>query len=277
MTHPQTGTTFGDADFRRIVAIAASEAGLAIPEAKRSLVQSRVARRMRALGLQDCGDYLKALDKDSSETQNLIAVLTTNVSNFYREQHHFNFVRDTFLTGAVPPKLRFWSAGCSNGQEPYTLAIEILKAVPDAGKRDILVLATDIDGTVLEKAAKGVYTEAEIEGVLQADRDRFFKRTPTNEFEVCEALRALVRFRMLNLNGPSWPMQGPFDAIFCRNVVIYFSDETQARLWPRFHGLLKPGGILMLGHSERLHPVEGSGFETAGVTTYRKTTKAGPT
>lgn len=275
MTQPQTGMTLGEADFRKIVAIAASEAGLAIPEAKKSLVQSRVARRIRALGLQNCGDYLKALDSDNSETQNLISVLTTNVSNFYREQHHFDYVRELFLADDGSSKLRFWSAGCSNGQEPYTLAIEILKAIPDADKKDILVLATDIDGNVLEKASKGIYTEAEIEGVSPEDRNKYFSRTPANDFEVCATLRELVRFKMLNLNGPSWPMQGPFDAIFCRNVVIYFNDDTQARLWPRFHALLKPGGVLMLGHSERLHPLEGSGFETAGVTTYRKVTEAG--
>ena len=272
MTPLQPGMTLSDKDFHQIVAIAASEAGLAIPEAKKSLVQSRVSRRMRALGIHDCSDYLASLDSDASETQQLISALTTNVSNFYREVHHFEYVRDTILTTPNTSKLRFWSAGCSNGQEPYSLAMEVLKTIPDAAQKDILILATDIDHTVLEKAATGHYSEAEVEGVAQADRKAFFDRTPDG-YQIRDAVRKIVRFRMLNLNGPNWPMQGLFDAIFCRNVVIYFNDETQSKLWPRFRALLKPGGILMLGHSERLHPIEGSGFEAAGVTTYRKSTR----
>ena len=262
--------SFSDREFRQIVEIAASEAGLAIPDAKKSLVQSRVARRMRSLGIADCSDYLAALNGNEEETRHLIFALTTNVSHFFRELHHFEFLRDSILTASPPQGLRFWSAGCSNGQEPYSLAIEILKAIPDAAKRDILILASDIDQTVLQKASEGRYSASEIEGVPEPDRSAFFEPLDDGSFQAIDALKNLIRFRALNLNAAQWPIKRPFDAILCRNVVIYFNDETQARLWPRFHALLKPGAALLLGHSERIHPVIGSGFEAAGVTTYRK-------
>lgn len=261
--------SLSDSDFQQIVQIASKEAGLAIPEGKKSLVQSRVVRRMRALGISDCGTYLAKLKGNATETKNLISALTTNVSHFFREAHHFDFVRDTILRKPTS-KLRFWSAGCSNGQEPYSLAMEVLKALPDADKRDVLILATDIDKNVLQKAASGIYTGSETSGIPDAERSKHFKALDGDRFEASSQLKQLIRFRYLNLNGPTWPMKGPFDAIFCRNVVIYFSEATQALLWPRFHTLLKPGGALLLGHSERINPVANSGFESAGVTTYRK-------
>lgn len=261
--------TLSDHDFRQIAEIAATEAGLAIPDSKKSLVQSRVARRMRLLGFRECADYLTAITGNETETQHLIAALTTNVSHFFREKHHFDYIRDV-LHDAPTGKLRFWSAGCSNGQEPYSLAMEVLRALPNAAEQDILILASDIDRNVLDRATRGVYSASEIEGVSSRDRAAFLQEQPDGTYQVVEALRKIVRFRQLNLNGKTWPMKGPFDAIFCRNVVIYFNDETQSILWPRFHALLKRGGLLILGHSERLQEIEGSGFETAGVTTYRK-------
>ncbi|MCG6882825.1 MAG: protein-glutamate O-methyltransferase CheR [Silicimonas sp.] len=271
MTNEGTPISLSDKNFRQIVAIAANEAGLAIPEAKKSLVQSRIARRMRQLGIADCGNYLSSLAGDTEETQHFISALTTNVSHFHREDHHFGIIRDRILGQAQDGRLRFWSAGCSNGQEPYTLAMEILKAIPSAANRDILILATDIDRVVLTRAKSGIYSENDIEGVPVSDRAKFFKRTDDGRFAVTDDLKRMIRFRNLNLNHASWPMDGPFDAILCRNVLIYFSDETQSKLWPRFHRLLKPGGFLMLGHSERIHPLDGSGFVSAGVTTYEKT------
>lgn len=270
MSQLPSGISLSDAEFRQIAAIAAREAGLAIPETKKSLVQSRLARRMRSLGLSACSAYLAALEEDAEETQHLICALTTNVSHFFRERHHFDHVRDTFLTDRAPVRLRFWSAGCSNGQEPYSLGMEIVRAMPDAAQRDILVLATDIDRNVLEKAAAGIYSDSEVESISLKDRTRFLKSQPDGTHRVSTEIRRLVKFRYLNLNANGWPMSGPFDAIFCRNVVIYFDDRTQASLWPRFRALLKPGGSLMLGHSERIHPMTGSGFEAIGVTTYRR-------
>ena len=264
-----------DAEFARLAAIAAKEAGLSIPSSKKSLVQSRISRRMRELGLRDCGAYLARLDTDASETRELISVLTTNVSNFYRERHHFEYL----LAKVVPHlaeklrrggRVRIWSAGCSSGQEPYTIAIELLKAMPEASSADILVLGSDIDPKILRRAVDGVYTHADLEPVAPPDRRAFFQAAGDGQMRVADRVRALVRFRELNLHA-AWPMKGTFDAIFCRNVVIYFDDEVQRRLWPRFRDKLEPEGCLFLGHSERIHPLDDTGFRTAGVTIYQKT------
>ncbi len=260
--------TLTESEFQRIVQIAAEDAGLSIPVSKQSLVQSRVTRRIRELRLADSSEYFDLLDRDRSERSELICVLTTNVSHFYREDHHFKFIRDNVLSKPEKQKLRFWSAGCSNGQEPYTLAYEILSAIPDAAQRDILILASDIDPKVLAKAKSGLYKDTEVEGVPQQLRQKFFVQEGGN-YRVKPDIANLIRFRQLNLNA-EWPMRGPFDLIMCRNVVIYFNDATQKALWPRFAQLLNPGGILMLGHSERIHPIENSGFAAIGVTTYRK-------
>lgn len=258
-----------DREFGQIVTIAAKEAGLAIPDSKKSLVQSRVTRRMREIGIASSEEYFAKLANDSAERRELIYVLTTNVSHFYREDHHFEFIRKNILSKPNPRGLRFWSAGCSNGQEPYTLAHEILRVIPDAAKRDILILASDIDPNVLAKAKSGKYSKTEIDGVPENMRSSLFDETADDCFKVRPGIAELVRFRNLNLNA-TWPMRGKFDLILCRNVVIYFDDETQRALWPRFGEKLLPNGILMLGHSERIHPLDGSGFESIGVTTYRK-------
>ncbi len=258
-----------DREFQCITKIASDEAGLAIPASKRSLVQSRVTRRMREIGIPDYQDYFARLEQDSSERRELIYVLTTNVSHFYRENHHFDYIREEILKKGVKKGMRLWSAGCSNGQEPYTLAFEILQRIPDAANQNILVLATDIDPSVLAKARTGIYSAVEVEGVPKYLRLKLFDQKNDDIFQVRPEVSELVRFKSLNLNS-DWPMQGHFELIMCRNVAIYFSDTTQRALWPRFSERLVPNGILMLGHSERIHPLEGSGFEPIGVTTYRK-------
>lgn len=263
-----------DREFERVASVALDAAGLAIPATKKSLVQSRVARRMRSLGHPTFTDYLDYLDANPGERRELVSALTTNVSSFYRERHHFEFLVHTVLPELRARlerggRARFWSAGCSSGQEPYTLGMELLRHLPNAAEKNILILGTDIDPAILARARAGRYSEAEIASVAAPDRARFFAAQPDGTFAAGPALRSLVRFRELNLHK-DWPMKGPFDAIFCRNVVIYFDEARQRDLWPRFRALLAPGGWLMLGHSERIHPLSGSGFVTAGVTTYRK-------
>lgn len=273
---PSGVSTLTDQEFALLAAIAAEEAGLSIPASKKTLVQSRIARRMREVGVKDCGAYLALLDGNAPERRELISVLTTNVSSFYRERHHFEF-----LVGTVVPvlraklarreRVRIWSAGCSSGQEPYTIAIELLKAIPEAARSDVLILASDIDPHILQRAIAGLYPEAELDTVAPEDRKRFFLRSdgPAPGWTAGEDLRRIVRFRELNLHH-TWPMHGNFDLIMCRNVVIYFDETKQRALWPRFHERLVPGGWLMLGHSERIQSIEGTGFRTAGVTIYQK-------
>lgn len=266
-----------DKEFEAFVAIAARSAGLAIPDSKKSLVQSRVARRLRTLKIATAKEYLDFVSQDKSEERELISVLTTNVSSFYRENHHFDFLRDTIaprlrekLNSGQP--VRIWSAGCSSGQEPYTIATELTKALPGIADKDFLILASDIDPAILKKAKAGEYPSRELDAFQNEDRSRLFTPVEGAEdlFRVSDELKSLIRFRELNLHGP-WPMQSKFDAIFCRNVLIYFNDDHQNKLWPRFRNQLEDGGWLLIGHSERIQNTESHGFKTVGVTTYQKT------
>jgi chemotaxis protein methyltransferase CheR len=222
-------------------------------------------------------DFLQSRD-GAAELGLLISALTTNVSHFYREKHHFRTLEDGLLPKLIAgaragQRVRLWSAGCATGQEPYSMAIAILRRFPDAASHDVRILATDIDERALAAALRGHYTPAQLEGVPPAERRTYFIQAEDG-MEVGPEARALVRFRALNLNA-TWPFRGPFDAIFCRNVVIYFDTETQAALWPRFHHVLGPDGVLFIGHSERLDPASASRFASIGVTTYRKTSEAG--
>jgi chemotaxis protein methyltransferase CheR len=171
--------------------------------------------------------------------------------------------------------VRIWSAACSSGQEPYSMALAILSLLPEAPSRDIKILATDIDPNVIEKGREGVYTPAELRDVPADVKRRWFTPAPARgegNLRVADDLRSLVAFRPLNLIG-AWPMRGPFHAIFCRNVVIYFEEATQSKLWSRFLPLLARGGCLYIGHSERVTGPALSGFDSVDITTYR--TRAG--
>ena len=262
--------------FGRVARLASTEAGLMIAPSKTALVQSRLMRRLRALGLASFGAYLDLVESEGGrdEVSQMISVLTTNVSHFYREQHHFQMLRSDILPGllkraAAGAPVRIWSAGCSSGQEPYSIAMEILRRDPDAAKRDIRILATDIDPMILDVARTATFPEEAIQGVSAGDRRAFFDKAPGGRHMVRPKIRELVTFRELNLIGP-WPMKRQFDVIFCRNVVIYFGDETQRRLWPRFQAALAPGGTIFLGHSERIHEVPGLDLKSVGVTAYRR-------
>jgi chemotaxis protein methyltransferase CheR len=206
----------------------------------------------------------------------MLRALTTNVTRFFREPHHFDDLRANILEPIADQvragrRLRLWSAASSSGQEPYSMAFTVLSVWPNAAELDIRILGTDIDTNVLATGRTAVYDEHLLEGVSQSMRGQFFERDPSDRraWRVCEAARSLVAFRELNLNGPSWPMKGPFDAIFCRNVVIYFDEPTQERVWSRFAPLLAPGGKLYVGHSERVG-ANVRGFESCGLTAYRK-------
>ncbi|CAN7451632.1 protein-glutamate O-methyltransferase [Phenylobacterium sp. LjRoot225] len=261
-------------DFRTIAATLHSAAGIALPESKATLVYSRLAKRLRALGLESFREYcaLVTNDRGVDERQQMIVALTTNVTRFFREPHHFEHLKETVL----PPLLaaakrggsvRIWSAACSNGQEPYSIALTILSLMPDAPEYDIKVLATDIDTQMLAEARAGVYSSQIVAAVPGELRARWFERDGDN-FRVAEPLRRLTTFNELNLIG-DWPMRRQFQAIFCRNVVIYFEEETQAKVFGRFLPLMSPDARLYIGHSERVCGDAAARLETDGVTTYR--------
>jgi chemotaxis protein methyltransferase CheR len=281
---PATGHAFveGDLQFRaddfsRIAAMLHADAGIFLPDTKATLVYSRLAKRLRSLGLQSFRDYcdLVASADGLDERQKMLVSLTTNVTSFFREPHHFELLRTKILppllqTAKAGGRVRLWSAGCSKGHEPYSIAMTVLNLMPEAANHDVRILATDIDTEVLAEAKAGRYDPSVVEPVPQAERRRGFLPAPTDKGVLCVTpdMRRLVSFRELNLIGP-WPMRGRFDVIFCRNVVIYFDDDTQAKVWSRFAEVLVPGGALMMGHSERLLGPAQSLFTNIGTTAYR--------
>ena len=265
-------------DFRHIAQILHSHAGIALGEGKAALVYSRLAKRLRALGLRSFREYCALIDgvDGVDERQAMTAALTTNVTRFYREPHHF----DDLLNRVMPKlaeraraggRVRLWSAACSNGQEPYSMALAVLAALPEAAELDVRILATDIDPNMVAEGAEGTYSEEALEQAPATLWRRHFDRGPgagRNRWTAGPALRRLVAFRELNLIG-DWPMKGRFDVIFCRNVVIYFDEATQERVWSRFTPLMTPGATLYIGHSERVSGPATHLLRPDGLTTYR--------
>lgn len=227
--------------------------------------------------MTDYDSYCEILERDEPyELSRMISALTTNVSHFYREPHHFDSLRNLILPdvkkriGRNP--LRIWSAGCANGQEPYSIAIELL----DAGltPADARVLATDIDPIVIGNAKRGIYDKSMTGGLTQEALATHFNQYDTTRFQVKPTLREYISFKQLNLLH-LWPNQKKFDVIFCRNVVIYFDKSTQSVLWKRFAVNLSAEGHLFLGHSERIDDAASAFFEKVGVTTYKRNSAAG--
>jgi chemotaxis protein methyltransferase CheR len=250
-----------------------AHSGIALAGHKLTMVQSRLAKRLRALGLQTYEDYLQRLENpEAPEWPEFINALTTNLTSFFREGHHFTRLVE-LLKPTLPSRrrLRIWSAGCSTGEEPYTLAMTLLNAFGTA--LPIEILATDLDTAVLATASKGIYPEARIEDLdNEWKRFAFLRGRGEREGRVCvrPEVRDLITFRQLNLLDAEWPVGSePFQAIFCRNVMIYFDKPTQRKLLRRFHGLLEPEGLLFVGHSEALLD-PALGFRSLGQTIYRR-------
>ena len=249
--------------FRKLIYM---ETGIALADSKRSLVSSRLGRRLRHFGFESFHqyyDHLIKVDISGDEKRRMINCITTNKTSFFRESHHFDLLRKLLLhplqlraaTGQSR-RLRIWSAACSTGQEPYSIAIVIRDTITSLAAWDIKILASDIDTDVLARAERGIYETADLDDMPPALRSRHFLRGTKDcagLVSVKPELRRLVHFRRVNFVDPAWPVRGKFDAIFCRNVLIYFDRPTQYRLLSRLAGLLKPEGFLFVGHSENLH------------------------
>jgi len=249
-------------------------AGISMSDAKRTLVVSRLSKIIRRLNMDTFTAYLDHLDRGASgqDVQEFINALTTNLTRFFREDHHFDhlseYIGKIVNDPANPNKsrLRLWSAGCSTGQEPYTIALNLLAAHPKLKTWDFKILATDIDTEVVKKAQTGIYKAGDLSG-LSPERSRMFDTKSDGTVQIPEQARSVVTFKTLNLME-DWPIRGPFDAIFCRNVAIYFNKPTQEKMFTRMGELLAPSAFLYIGHSENLNSVADK-FSLVGKTIYQ--------
>ena len=263
--------------FERIRQLVREHTGIALSDAKRQLVYGRLARRLRALRLDNFGDYIKLLERgDQTELEEFTNAVTTNLTSFFREPHHFQHMADEMLPAVVARRaaarrLRIWCCAASTGEEPYSIAMVLREAQRLLDGWDVKLLATDLDSAVLATGAAGIYASARFEGMDRKRVSRFFDRGSDGDDDKLRArdeLRGLITFKQLNLMH-QWPMRGPFDAIFCRNVIIYFDKATQRALFERMAALQRPGDLLYLGHSESLYRVS-TQYELISRTIYRR-------
>jgi len=268
---------FGHEDFEALRTLVKQITGINLSDQKRELVYGRLARRLRALQLKSFAEYRELLSQDGGrEIAELCNAITTNLTAFFREPHHFDYLRDhVLLPLAADPgadrRLRIWSAGCSTGEEPYSIAMTVLEAIPDLRRWDIRILATDLDSDVLERGRRGLYAVDRVRGLSPQRIARFFTQRQERDgpyFQVAPEVAALVTFKQLNLMHPL-PMKGPLQAIFCRNVIIYFDKDTQRDLFSRVSRLQRPGQLLFLGHSESLFKVSEE-YTLIGRTVHRR-------
>lgn len=267
---------FTTADFETIQKLLYAHAGISLDDGKSDLAYGRLARRLRILRIDSFSDYLHYINSISGEdeTMHFINALTTNLTAFYREPHHFEFLADTALPEILhrhknDRRVRLWSAGCSTGEEPYSIAMTLSESPLAKAPWDTRVLATDLDSNVVATARAGQYSAQRIAGLSKTHANKWFHcLRGGDDVQVNEELQSLITFKQLNLMN-EWPMSGPFDMIFCRNVVIYFDKPTQKRLFDRYANMLVDDGYLFLGHSETMHKLSDR-FDLVGKTIYRK-------
>lgn len=267
---------YTDEDFQKMRQILNKLTGITLQERGREMIYNRLGNRLRELDLDSFRPYIDMVEMGGPEAQTFADALTTNTTHFFREDHHFDHLSNVLIPAWMadtsrPKRVRIWSAACSTGEEPYTAAMILKEShLLDAGF-DVRILATDIDSSALEKARLGVYRSDCLENVSLARQKRWFQQgTGAQEGQVrlVPELRELITFNPLNLMG-SWPIKGPFDVIFCRNVFIYFDADVTSELTARFSELLPPGGLLILGHSESMLG-QTDLFESLGQTIYRR-------
>lgn len=273
--------TISDQEFRLFQDLVKAHTGIALTEHKRNLVCSRLGKRLRALGLASFRTYYDYLSAEAGqvELEHFVNAITTNKTDFYREKPHFDFLEQELVPAwkaraarTGERRIRIWSAGCSSGEEPYTLAITLRKTIENLPAWDVRILASDIDTEVLGRAMQGVYSAERVAEIPRSVLERcFLQGTGAHDglVQVIPEVRNLITFRRMNLLEPQWPIRTLFDCIFCRNVIIYFDKPTQRRLMERFAAYLKDDAYLFLGHSESLYGMSDE-FTLLRNTIYRK-------
>lgn len=265
---------FSDREFHDISKMADDRYGILIPPNKKNLLHARIAKRMRMLGVDSFQSYMSQVEQQGSagEKENFLNLLTTNTTSFFRENHHFKFLTENvlpeFQSQSGSGSLNIWSAGCSFGQEPYSISA-VVNSFKRKGGIQASITATDVDHIVLNRAKSGIYRQAELLGLTSEQKESLFGIDETDQNSISQNNRELVNFQVLNLMDKLSPIER-YDVVFCRNVVIYFTRETQQKIWSKFLQVIKPGGYLFLGHSERLTGPILSEFESVGLTIYRR-------
>lgn len=271
----KTEYKLGNKEFDFLRTLVFDYSGISLGDEKRQLIYGRLSKRLRALSLNNFSEYCCLLEKgDKEELRYFTNAMTTNLTSFFRENHHFDYLEKTILPAlmrlkADTRKIRIWSAGCSTGEEPYSIAMTVNKVIPD--NWDVRILATDIDSNVIQTAKNGIYNIDKITGIDRALLKKWFLKgsgTNAGNAQVNSALKSMVVFKQLNLMQ-DWPIRGMLDIIFCRNVVIYFDKPTQVKLFDRYANALNPEGYLFVGHSETLFKVT-ERFDLVGNTIYTK-------
>ena len=243
---------FEKADFNNVQQMLFKKAGINLSDAKEAMVYSRLARRIRARNLRSFNEYLALVNTSESELEQFINALTTNLTSFFREPHHFTALADYLSQHNVTT---IWCAASSTGEEPYSIAMVVAEAY-GSFKTPVKIIASDIDSKVLAKARAGVYPLASIAKIPQHRQKQFFykgKGANEGKVKVVDELRNMVQFKKLNLTDTKWDVKGPLDVIFCRNVMIYFDKPTQLKVLQKMVGMLKPSGLYMAGHSENFN------------------------
>ena len=247
---------FSQQDFDRVKKLIYDRAGISLSSSKKNMVYSRLSRRLRANGFKNFREYLLYLDKgDSTEWEEFTNALTTNLTAFFREEHHFPILERHVDQRRKQPKIQIWCSAASTGEEPYSIAMAVVNAFKTFTP-PVQILATDLDTNVLEKAQQGVYGMDRLEKMPKEKLKNFFMKgsgSHEGSARVRPELRNMITFRQLNLLDDSWPIRGPFDVIFCRNVMIYFDKPTQYQILKKFAPLLASDGLLFAGHSESFH------------------------
>lgn len=267
---------FNQSDFDFLADLVFEKTGIHLAPHKKNMVYSRIARRIRKLELNNFAEYCNFItsEKGGTEIMDFINAVTTNLTHFFRENHHFEHLTKTAIPEILEKnsknkRLRIWSAGCSSGMEPYSIAMTLRSAFRDVDSWDAKILATDIDTNMLERGASGIYPSEEYDNIPERFKNEFVKlNQQKDEMVMSDKLKKLIHFKRLNFIEP-WPVRGPFDIIFCRNVVIYFKKETQKIIFNQFANVLKTGQYLYIGHSENLHGVSDR-FQLIGKTIYKK-------
>ena len=259
-------------DFSQIQKVVASRSGINLGDHKFEMVYGRLARRLRATGLKTVKDYLSLIQNDTSENIEFINAITTNLTYFFRENHHFEYLKAKIVPElkskhVMDKRVRIWSAGCSTGEEPYSIAYTLRDFFKQCSTWDIKILATDLDTQVLAKGKHAIYNDERVESLGAEVKKHLFEMSSSG-FKVKQKYQQKIFFKQLNLMD-TWPMKGKFDVIFCRNVLIYFDRLVQQKLIEKFRHKLHPDGFLILGHSESIGAQAGN-FEAIGKTIFRR-------